>query len=108
MLEIPKWAPAVNLGNCGEVINRRRRTRGPFQRPSVPRIVSTRLTPEVRRNEVVGENENCHALKHSSNGDDQIPCLPASSGFVGVNSAGHSEQPRNMHEIECQVKSDEE
>src|SRR5215510_13782213 len=51
VLEVPERSAASHDRNRCEVVGRRRRTGGPFQRPRVPGIVAGRLSPEVRPQE---------------------------------------------------------
>src|SRR5215469_14882608 len=48
MFQVPKRTPALYLRNGREVVFRRRRRRGPLERPGIPWIASGVLTPRVR------------------------------------------------------------
>src|SRR5258708_28953236 len=52
MLDIPKRPAALDFGNDRKVISRRWRRCRPFQRPRVPRIVSSRTSLNVRPDQV--------------------------------------------------------
>ena len=56
VLDVPQRAPAFDDGNSGEVVFHRRRTRGPFERPRVPWIVSSNLAFEIRPEQVSYEH----------------------------------------------------
>src|SRR5690349_6773625 len=103
MLEVPERAAAANLGNYRKVITWRRGRYGPLQGPGIPRIISRCRAANVRPNQIEEENQHSGGLEENPDGDDQIPNIPAASGFVGVDSAGHAQQPGDMHEVERQV-----
>src|SRR5215510_8505712 len=49
MFQVPKRTPALYLRNGREVVFRRRRRRGPLERPGIPWIASGVLTPRARQ-----------------------------------------------------------
>src|SRR5580692_1246150 len=108
MLEVPQRAAALDLGNGCEVVCWRRRGSGPFERPRVPRIAPGNLAPPVRPKQVANEHQHARRLKEYAYRHDEIPDVPAATRFVGVDSARHPENAGNMHEIKCQMESDEE
>src|SRR4030088_3298020 len=63
---------------------------------------------EVRPEQIGNENQNARGLEEDADSHDQIQSVPTTARFVGVNPARHSEKSRNMHEIECQMESDDE
>src|SRR5215472_8282082 len=107
MLDVPKWPPALDLGDDGKVVSRRRRRSRPFQRPGVPRIVPRRTSPEVRSHQVEHEAQHRQNLEKGPDRDDHVPGLPTVSWLVGVDPAWHPEEPGNVHEIEAKVKADQ-
>src|SRR5271166_4956157 len=58
MLEVPQRATAVNGWDRREIVDRRRRTCGPFQSPRVPWIISRNLAPKVGPQQVVDEHQH--------------------------------------------------
>src|SRR6185369_7086404 len=52
MLQIPKRTTTADNRNILKVVNRRRRSRGPFERPCIPRIVAGQLALLHRANDV--------------------------------------------------------
>jgi hypothetical protein len=108
VLDVPERAPAFDDGNSGEVVFHRRRTRGPFERPRVPRIVSCGLASEIRPKQISDEHGCACDLKKHADCTDQVPDIPSEAGFVGINPPRHSQQTWNMHEIEGQVEADKE
>src|ERR1700735_5373252 len=108
MLQIPERPATFNHGNRGKIVIRRWRRCGPFERPGVPRIISGWRALEHRPQKISDEYEYRGGLKEHTDGDDQIPRIPSPSRLVGVNSARHSQYARDMHEIKCQVKTNQE
>src|SRR5208337_4003369 len=47
MFQVPQRTPAPDHRNRREVVVRRRGSRGPFQRPRIPRIIARRLSFRV-------------------------------------------------------------
>ena len=47
-------------------------------------------------------------LKDDADRHNEIPDIPAAAGLIGVDSSRHAQQPGDVHEIECQVKADQE
>src|SRR5271170_5868746 len=66
MLQVPQGTAAVDHWFNGEVVFRRRGRCRPFQRPGIPRIISSFCPAKVRRGQVVGEEENCDALNKAA------------------------------------------
>ncbi len=57
---------------------------------------------------VVDENQSACCLKDGSDADDEVQSVPAAAGFVSVDPSGHAEQTGDVHEVEREVKADEE
>ena len=93
------------MGITGVVVHGRRRTCGPLQRPRVPRIVPGGLTSQVRPHQIGGENQDPSSLKGDADGDDQIPDVPAAARLIRIDPARHSQNARNVHEVERQMKA---
>ena len=108
MLEVPKRTAAANDGNAREIVFGRWRGCGPLERPGIPGIIAGEFAFEHGVEEVANENENGHRLEEDANGDDEIPDVPASAGFVGVDAAGHAKNAGDVHEIEGEMKAEEE
>src|ERR1700722_11404120 len=108
MLEVPQRASALDFRQRREIVRWRRRSSGPFERPRIPGIASRKPAAEVRPNQIARENQYACGLKEHAYSHNDVPDLPAATRLVGINAARHSENPRNMHEIERQMKSDDE
>src|SRR5258707_14064849 len=108
MFQVPQRATALYDRDCFEVVFRRRRVSGPFERPRIPGIASSVFPPEVRPKEIADEGKDACSLEEDAEGDNQIPDVPSTSRLVGVDAARHPEHAGNMHEIERQMKTDEE
>src|SRR5277367_369085 len=100
VLDVPERAPAFYDRNSGKVVLHWRRTRGPLERPRVPRIVSCGLTFEKRPEQISDEHGGAGDLKKHADCTDQVPDVPPEAGFVGVYPPRHSQQTKDMHEIE--------
>src|SRR6266571_5053679 len=108
MLEIPQGTAATYDRNHGVVVHRWGRTRGPLQRPRIPRIIPRPFTSQIRPNQVAGKDEDSGRLKDDADGYEQIPGVPTAAGLVRIDPPGHAQHSRDMHEIERQVETDEE
>jgi hypothetical protein len=108
MLQVPQRPAAPDLGDLREVVRRRRRSGGPFERPRIPGIAPGHLAAEVRPQQVADKNQHARRLKEHADGHDEIPDVPAAPRLVGIDSARHPENAGNVHEIERQMESDEE
>src|SRR5271163_2951670 len=108
VLDVPERAPALDDGNPGKVVLHWRRTCGPLERPRVPRIVSSSLAFEIRPKQVSYEHNCPGHLEENADCTDQVPDVPSEAGLVSVNSSRHSQQTRDMHEIEGQMEPDKE
>src|SRR5262249_4761929 len=100
--------PALDGRDDREVICRRRRSRGPLQSPRVPGIAACCLATQVRPKQVEDQNQYPKSLQQRANGHNKIQGLPTPSRLVRINPARHSQEARNMHHIEREMKSDEE
>src|SRR5205823_3243610 len=74
----------------------------------IPGIAACGLTPKARPEQIANENQHARRLKKDADRDDEIPDVPAAPRLVGIDSARHTENARNMHEIEGQMESDDE
>ena len=108
MLQIPQWSTASDRGDGSEVVDRWRRTYGPFKSPCVPRIVTRLRSVKVGKNKVRNKYQRGDALYENANRFDQIPYFPATPGFVRVDTARHAKQAGNVHRVKRQVKTDRE
>src|SRR5580698_795021 len=108
MLQGPQRAAARNRRYGRKVIRRRRRTDGPFQCPRVPRVVTGPGSPEIRNYEVRQKHKNCECLDKCTDRDDEVQSVPTTARLVGVDPTGHAQNAGNVHDVERQVKTDEE
>src|ERR1700730_11221369 len=60
---------------------------------------------EVRPQQVGDENHNAHGLEEHPDCHDEVQCVPTAPRLVGVDSARHSEDAGNVHEVKSQMKS---
>src|SRR5580704_14912849 len=90
VLDVPERPPAFDNGNFGKVVFHGGRTRGPFERPRVPRIIPSGLALETRPKQISDEHECPGDLKENANCADQVPHVPSKARLVGVNPARHS------------------
>src|SRR5487761_67998 len=77
MLDVPKRAAAMDDRSRGEVVDRRRRSSRPLQRPRIPGIVARHFAFVIGVDQVVDKDEDSDSLKDSSNADEKIPYLPS-------------------------------
>src|SRR5664279_4952343 len=108
MLSVPQRTTAAHHRNFREVIFRRRRRGAPLQCPRVPRIVARGSAFEIRPQEIHYPTQDPCDLEDHTQSDDQVPDLPSAAGFVGINAARHAEHSGNVHEVEGEMKADEE
>src|SRR5215471_771207 len=108
VFQIPKWARATDYGNGLEVVLRRRRSRGPFESPRIPRVIPGLAALAQRNENVQCETRNAGDLKDHSDRRNQIQGIPAASGIVGVDAPWHAQQSRYVHRVKGQVEADEE
>src|SRR3974390_327038 len=108
MLEIPERAATLDRGDDGKIVGGRRRANGPFEGPSVPRIVACLRSFEIRIDHVADKDENGDRLDRGTDAGPQVPDFPASTRFVCVDTARHAEQAGDMHEIEGEVEANNE
>ena len=62
MFQIPQRPSARDRWDRREVVRRRRRTGGPFQRPCVPGIVARHGALEIRNDQVADKNQDGDGL----------------------------------------------
>src|SRR6267378_1826836 len=70
MLKIPERAAALDGWDGIEVVCRRRRIRGPFERPRIPRIISSGFATVVGPEQVSQEDQDPSGLEENSVGYD--------------------------------------
>src|SRR5580658_1111457 len=68
MLEVPKRTAALDLRKRRKVICRRGGGGGPFERPGVPGVAASHLTPPDRPKQVARENQHRHGLDQRADG----------------------------------------
>src|SRR6202011_50687 len=108
VLQVPERAAALNYRDGGEIIGRRRRVRGPFERPRIPWITSSGFAPKIGPEQISQEDQNPGSLEEDSDGHDKVPSVPTAPRFVGVDPSRHAQQSWDMHEVEGQVEADQE
>src|SRR4030095_8988807 len=108
MFQAPQRTAAPDPPSCRKVVDRRWRRDGPFQRPSVPGIISSQPSFEIRLREVEHETQNRHNLENDADRADQVPRFPAPPWLIGIDSARHPQNSRNVHEVEGEMKADQE
>src|SRR5579863_6859692 len=99
MLQVPQRPPASDLRKPGEVVRRRWRTGGPFERPRIPGIVPGDGAAEVRPQQVAGKNQDAGGLKEYTDGHDEIPDVPTAAWLVGIDPARHPQNAGDVHEV---------
>src|SRR5579859_5149534 len=105
MFQIPQRPPAMYFRFFFKVVDRRRRGSRPFQGPGVPWIVACDFAAPVRNDEVVCEDQNRYSLDQSSDRHNQIEEIPPSIRLIGVDRAGHSQEPQEVHGVERDVEA---
>src|ERR1700758_478441 len=108
MLSVPQRAATLNHGDRGEVVGRRRRIRRPLERPGIPWIASSGFAQEIGPEQVSQEDQNSCSLEENAYGHNEVPRVPTSPRFIGVNPSRHSQQAWNMHEVEGEMETDDE
>src|SRR5262245_321728 len=106
MLQIPQWAAACDYRNRSEVVSSGRSTNSPFERPCIPWIVAGLCSLPVGNDKVIHKHQNRCCLNECPDCDDQVQCLPAWTGLVGVDASRHAQNSGYVHDIEGQVKAD--
>src|SRR5271156_1450022 len=107
MLEIPKRTTAFDNRDRCEIIIGRRRSGGPLEAPRIPRVVSCGSAFEHRPQHVEDKNKNRDGLNYGTDGDDEVPNVPATAWFVGVDAARHAQNSWDVHRVESQVEADD-
>src|SRR6266849_6061524 len=107
MLKVPERAAALDGWDGVEVVCGRRRIRGPFESPGIPRITSSGFSPEIGPEQVSQEDQNPGSLEEDSDGHNEVPRVPTAPRFVGVDPSRHAQQSWDMHEVEGQVEADQ-
>src|SRR5665213_3072710 len=107
MLDVPEWTAAMDDRCRSEVIGRRWRSGGPLQRPRIPGIIARHLSLVIGVDQVVDEDHGGDGLNDRPNTDDQVPNLPSAARLVGIDAARHTQQTRDVHEVERHVKADD-
>ena len=108
MLQVPQGTPALHRRNGRKVIDRWRRSGGPFERPRVPGIGPRDSALEIRPQQIENEAADRDSLKNNAAAYDQVPDSPAAVDLIGINPARHSENARDVHEIEREMEADQE
>src|SRR4030095_7050208 len=108
MFQVPKRTTTANCWHRREVVIRGRRTRGPFERPRVPRIIASQFTLLYGADNVDGEHQNGGRLTERSHRSDEIERVPATPSVVSEDASRHPEQAREVLCIERQMEPDDE
>src|SRR6266851_9499600 len=108
MLKVPERAAALDGWDGVEVVCGRRRIRGPFESPGIPRITSSGFSPEIGPEQVSQEDQNPGSLEEDSDGHNEVPRVPTPPRLVGIDPSWHAQQSWDMHEVEGQVEADQE
>src|SRR5580698_609983 len=108
MLQVPQGATARDYRNRRKVIGWGRGRYRPFERPCVPGIVTSSDSLEIRKDEVCHEHKNREGLDKRADRNDEVQSIPTPPWLIGVDPAGHAKQSGNVHDVERQVKADEE
>src|SRR5262245_22297665 len=108
MFQIPQRTAAPHLRQDLEVVFRRRRGRGPLERPCVPGIIASRLSMPQRPQEIDHQAANAGGLKESPNRRDHIVDFPTAARVIGINAPRHPEDPGYVLRVEGEMKADEE
>src|SRR5206468_11805704 len=108
VLDVPKRPATFNGRNFGKIIFRRWRTRGPFECPGIPGIVSSRSPFAQRQKNVYYKNERADDLECNADRANEVPNSPTASGFVRVDATRHSQDAGDVHRVEGHVEPDEE
>src|SRR3954471_299476 len=108
MFQIPQRAPAGDARNGWEVVSRRWRTDGPFERPAVPWILAGPGALPVGDDQVCDEHQDADGLDERADRDDQVDSVPPTARFVGVDAARHAQQSREVHRIKREMEAKHE
>src|SRR5260370_14687040 len=76
VLQIPQWPAARDCGERSKVVDRGRRTYGPFKSPGIPGIVSRFGSFEVRNNHVRDEHKRRNPLDECSDSYTTVQRVP--------------------------------
>ena len=101
MLEVPQRAAAAHHRIGREVIRRRRRGRGPLQRPRIPWIVAGLVAVKVAsRSGSRRRSAPRSPWMMPPTEIDHVERVPSAVGLVGVDGARHAENADEMHGVE--------
>src|SRR6266581_67818 len=105
VLDVPEGSATFDRGNFSEIIFRRRRTRGPFESPGIPGIVSSRSPFAQGYKNVYYKDERADDLERNADRANEVPNSPTSSGFVRVDATRHPQDARDVHRDKCHMES---
>src|SRR5262250_407501 len=108
MLDVPQRPAAPHLRQDREVVVGRWRRSCPLERPRIPRVVVRAPSLKVRPHQIPDKTQYSRGLEERPKGHNQVQTFPTSPRLVGVDSAWHSQNSGNVHEIEGEVEPDEE
>src|SRR5665213_684565 len=106
MLQIPEGTPTLHGWNDRKVIGWRRRGRGPFERPCVPRIRPSHFAPAIGPHKIKNETADGDYLKDHAATHNQVPDSPAAVRLIGVDPTRHPENAGYVHEVERKMEAD--
>src|SRR5499427_7389575 len=72
VFQVPERTAAAHHRQRLEVILRRRRGRGPFERPGVPGVIARRRTAAQRDEQIDDETEETQSLEECADRGDQV------------------------------------
>ena len=105
MFGIPERAAAFDNGEFCEIVFWWWRCGRPLECPGIPWIIACFFAPDVGVDEIKYEEENAGSLDGYADGRDEVHCIPTSTILIGVDTAGHSEETKEMLWQECHVEA---
>src|SRR3989441_5528127 len=104
VFQVPERAAAAHHRQRLEVVLRRRRGRGPFERPGVPGVIARRRTAAQRDEQIGDETEETQGLEDRADRGEQVVYLPPAPYVIGVNAPRHTQDAGHMLRVKRQVE----
>src|SRR3954463_9310297 len=93
--------------NSREIVGRRRRTGGPFERRGTPGIVAGEFAAPQAENHIGYQDSKTCGKDYPAGARQEIEVIPAHISRISIDTARHAHQTEKMHRKECDIEADE-